>query len=724
MLPHKARNANGIKMIETIWGTTSKPVASKQLAETLEKVKGVDGTLYIGYPVIGTPEGAYPFDALLLSPSKGLVAFHIVEGKVLDDYESILDESYNRLQAKLLQYSALTKKRQLGVLISTIAFAPAANIDELADNEHQVASMTTLPKILQTIIWNNSELYPALASTVQAISTIRKGRKRRDIKKPDSRGARMKNVEDSIANLDSHQSAAVIETVDGVQRIRGLAGSGKTIVLALKVAYLHAQHPDWKIAVTFNTRSLKGQFERLINTFVIEQTNEEPDWDQIEIVNAWGAPGDKQRDGIYHKFCSLNGVDYLDFKAAENEFGSKKSFEGACEKALTETKVPKRVYDAILVDEAQDFSPSFLRLCHAFLKPPKRLVYAYDELQSLTRNSLPSPEEIFGTKENGDPVVTFVSPAAGVPRQDIILEKCYRNSRPLLATAHALGFGIYREPQGLIQLFEQKELWKDVGYRVYKGSLDDGKSVSLERTEQTSPKFLESHSPIDDLIQFKTFDSDEAQTTWLVNQIKKNISEDELNAEDIIVINPDPLTTRSAVGKARSMLLKAGINSCIAGVTNSADIFFESEAVTFTGVFRAKGNEGAMVYVINAQDCHSTFLPSELATARNRLFTAITRSKAWVRVLGVGANMTKLQEEFARVKAHDFRLEFIYPDEEQRKKLQIINRDMTAAERHRLKMKLGEGASFIEALESGEVELEDLSPELIERLNKVLKGRS
>jgi superfamily I DNA and RNA helicase len=30
------------------------------------------------------------------------------------------------------------------------------------------------------------------------------------------------------------QSKAVIETVDGVQRIRGLAGSGKTIVLALK----------------------------------------------------------------------------------------------------------------------------------------------------------------------------------------------------------------------------------------------------------------------------------------------------------------------------------------------------------------------------------------------------------------------------------------------------------------------------------------------------------
>lgn len=711
-------------MIDTIWGTTSKPVASKQLAEVLENVEGLDGTLYIGYPVIGTPEGAYPFDAVLLSPTKGLISFHLVEGKVLDDYVSVLDENYNRLQAKLLNYSALTKKRQLAVLISTIAFAPAINVGaHVADDDHPLVGIDSLSGALEEIEWNRPELYAALASTIQAISTIRRGRKRREIKKEDSRGARLKSIEDSIANLDAHQSAAVIETVDGVQRIRGLAGSGKTIVLALKVAYLHAQHPDWKIAVTFNTRSLKGQFERLINTFVTEQTNEEPDWAQIEIINAWGAPGDRQRDGIYHKFCALNGLNYLDFKAAENEFGPKKSFEGACEKALAETKKSKQVFDAIMVDEAQDFSPSFLRLCYAFLKPPKRLVYAYDELQSLTRNSLPSPEDIFGKNANGDPVVTFFSPAPGVPRQDIILEKCYRNSRPLLATAHALGFGIYREPQGLIQMFEQKQLWQDVGYRVHRGALEDGGFVSLERTEETSPKFLESHSPIDDLIQFKTFDSDEKQAVWLVDQIKRNIQEDELNADDIIVINPDPLKTRNAVGKARALLLKDGIDSCIAGVTNSADVFFESDSVTFTGVFRAKGNEGAIVYVINAQDCYSTFLPSELGTARNRLFTAITRSKAWVRVLGVGPDMQKLEEEFARVKQHDFRLEFVYPNEEQRNKLQIINRDMTASERKRLQRKLGEGASFIEALENGEIELEDLSPELVDRLNRVLKGR-
>ena len=65
-------------------------------------------------------------------------------------------------------------------------------------------------------------------------SRRRSRRPPRHISSPQSRGAKLGHFEDSIATLDMLQSKAVIETVDGVQRIRGLAGSGKTIVLALK----------------------------------------------------------------------------------------------------------------------------------------------------------------------------------------------------------------------------------------------------------------------------------------------------------------------------------------------------------------------------------------------------------------------------------------------------------------------------------------------------------
>ena len=41
----------------------------------------------------------------------------------------------------------------------------------------------------------------------------------------------------------------------------------------------------------------------------------------------------------------------------------------------------------------------------------------------------------------------------------------------------------------------------------YQGNLEEGKPVKLARNENTSPKFLESHSEIDDLIMFKSFNN-------------------------------------------------------------------------------------------------------------------------------------------------------------------------------------------------------------------------
>src|SRR6185503_13396633 len=175
-----------------------------------------------------------------------------------------------------------------------------------------------------------------------------------------------------------------------------------------------------------------------------------------------------------------HGVEYFDFGQAK-QFGADRQFEGACDVALSNVKQFMPKYDAILVDEAQDFAPNFLLLCYEYLKPPKRLVYAYDELQNLGRRSLPPVEDIFGKNPDGSPRVTIRPPERGKPRQDIILDTCYRNSRPVLSTAHALGFGVYRA-NGLVQIFENKNLWFDIGYEEEKGEINDGELVKFSRT--------------------------------------------------------------------------------------------------------------------------------------------------------------------------------------------------------------------------------------------------
>ncbi|MDZ4858003.1 MAG: ATP-binding domain-containing protein [Candidatus Hydrogenedentes bacterium] len=709
-------------MINIVWGSTDKPVATKRLAHLLGAQADLEGTLYIGYPIIGTPEGSFPIDALLVSPTKGLVLFGVVEGKVLPDYVEAQDESFKKMYAKLLQHQSLTRKRNLLVDIHTVTFAPAIPQIE-ADGEHLLCNGDNLVSAIEKMDVIDREVFPALVSVIQAISTLRRGRKKRELHNQRSRGTKIKALEDSIANLDSEQSAAVVETYEGVQRIRGLAGCGKTIVLALKVAYLHARHRDWLIAVTFNTRSLKKQFENLITTFVLEQANEEPDWDKIRILNAWGAPGGTDRTGIYYEFCQDHGVEYQDFGTAKNRFGSDKAFEGSCEAALEGVKqfVPK--YDAILVDEAQDFAPNFLLLCFEYLKDPKRLVYAYDELQNLGNRSLPPTEEIFGKNVDGTARVVIHPPETGKPKQDIILDTCYRNSRPVLSTAHALGFGVYHA-KGLVQIFENKNLWFDIGYQEANGEIKDGEFVTLSRTPQSSPEFLEKHSSVEDLIQFEAFETAEAQTAWLVGQIKQNLSEDELIPDDIVVINPDPIKTKDAVGEARRMLMQMGINSNLAGVTTIADVFTEPGTVTFTGIFRAKGNEAAMVYVINAQDCFGGFSPRDVARVRNRLFTAITRSKAWVRVLGVGKDMLALKREFDKVKAENFALHFVYPTEPERKTMMTVNRDMSKAEQDRYNKRKINFVDIIESLDSGDSVIEDYPEELVKKLQNVLAKKT
>lgn len=696
-------------MLNIIWGSNKeKPESAKALASLLSTdAFHADGYLYIGYPIMGSPLGPVKFDALLLSRQYGLIAFDLVEGLDFDGFKQRLDDIASMLEVKLKPYPALKAGRQLIFNINTFTFAPVKKSIPESVEPYILTNKDNLLVSVENCEGLSEEIFANLLAAVQVVTSIRSGRLKREYKNATSRGARLKRVEESIANLDHHQSRAVIETVEGVQRIRGLAGSGKTIVLALKVAYLHSQNPNWKIAVTFNTRSLKEQFKRLINSFTIEQTSSEPDWERIDILNAWGGPGDKEQDGIYHKFCRAHGIDFLDFGTAKARYGSNGAFGGAVLEALKFAGPINPLYDLILIDEAQDFPSEFLRLCHRFINEPKRLVYAYDELQSLTGNAVLPPEQLFGSDTNGKPIVDFDYSESAIPRQDIILEKCYRNSRPVLAAAHALGFGIYRD-SGLVQFFDQDKLWTDVGYTVEEGELAPGQDVTLARTAETSPLFLEDHSSLDDLLKFVTFEDNKAQAQWLFESIRHDIESEELRPEDIVVINPDPIKTQEAVGKVRQLLFSAGINSEIAGVSTSRDVFSKDGAVTFTGIFRAKGNEAGMIYVLNAQDCYSAFTKSQLALIRNRLFTALTRSKGWVRVLGIGTKMDDLTEEWSRLKKQDYKLKFKYPTVDEKKLLRLINIEPTVKQTARERRLQQQRDELLQAIRAGDIDVNQL----------------
>src|SRR3546814_941572 len=106
-----------------------------------------------------------------------------------------------------------------------------------------------------------------------------------------------------------------------------------------------------------------------------------------------------------------------------------------------------------------------------------------------------------------------------------------------------------------------------------------------------------------------------------------------------------------------------------------------------------------MVYVINAQVCNG--FGTGLASLRNRLFTAITRSKAWVRVIGYGPQMQGLIDEFSALRKRNFVLDFTYPDDTLLSKLRIVHRDLSPHEKNRLERRKSQLAALLVDLENG-----------------------
>lgn len=703
-------------MLTIVNGVTSKQVLADEVTDILCSMD-LDGYFYLGYPVLGGIDGKIKVDALLVCKQYGLVIFDLEMSseECVEDKMQLLDELYNNMESRLKRYGYLSKRRVLQIPINVVSYAPRykENSDEICISKEE------LKEYLNTLKWEQSEeYYTKLLEAIQMISQLKRRGNRKNLQKPSSRGSKLKVIEDQISCLDKYQSKAVIETVEGVQRIRGLAGSGKTIVLALKVAYLYTMYENKVIAVTFNSRALKGQFVKFITNFIVENTNEEPDWNRIKIIHAWGS---KNSEGLYFNFCKVNNIVCYDYMDACRKYGRNSYvFDKVCEEALEAAGNPKPLYDVILVDEAQDFSKYFLRMCYMSLPRESRmLVYAYDELQSLDNKNVESPEEIFGYS-NGRPNVVLDN--SNGRAEDIVLSKCYRNSRPVLITAHSLGFGIYREKETreetqLVQLFEDKQLWEDIGYTIEEGIIKDGESVTLYRTEETSPAFLENHSPIDDLIVFRKFDNSLQEADWIVEDIEKNLKDEELKYQDIMIIHPDPKETKNYVSHIRIKLMEKGIKSHIVGVQTTPDDFFQDDSVAISQIYRAKGNEASVVYLVNADICARGI---NLPRKRNIIFTAMTRSKAWVRVSGLGEDMDVLIQEFNRVKERDFQLEFKYPDEQQRKNMRIIHRDMTQNELRDIKKSNSSLADVAIKIRNGEIRKEDLDEQTINMLRDVL----
>jgi superfamily I DNA and RNA helicase len=707
--------------LNVVHGESRNRTAAEGLAAHLRTVVD-DGTLYLGYPVLTTSDQRVEVDALLVSQARGLVAFLLADAlpSSLEAWHEITaqqDTLFAVLEGNLRRHESLRAGRQLAVSLNTATvFAlPVADGPEPADGSFY-GSMDEVAEWIGGLRGIDSSLEHNLNAALQRVTTIKPPKKRTSVVSPTSRGAVLKEIERGIANLDQWQQSAAIESPEGPQRIRGLAGSGKTVVLALKAAYWHAQHPDWHIALTFQSRALYQQIDDLVTRFTFEHSNDRPDPERLRIIHSWGS---RSRLGVYSLIAEALAETPRDWAYARGKYGQDGAFQGVCQELLgvARTQPVAPIFDAVLIDEAQDLPPEFFQLVYLFTKEPKRIVWGYDELQKLSESAMLTTDELFGTGPGGESLVSLVSPPEG-PKRDIVLPVCYRNTPWALATAHALGIGVYREA-GLLQHPDEPSVWGAIGYDVVHGALVSGSPVTLKRSRESYPAYFDRLLTPADAVIIRSFESEREQDAWVASQIAGNLEVDELEHDDILIVLPDTYRAKSRAPKLIAELGRKGIDSHLVGVSTSVDEVFQPGSIAIAHIYRAKGNEAPMVYAVDSQYAVSDF---NAVTRRNTLFTAITRSRAWVRVTGWGEGMPAIASEAATIVEHDFQLRFTIPTAAELVELRHIHRDRSVGEEESIR-KATEGlAAFLLAIERGEVDFQDLPPAMRTRLTMRVQG--
>jgi superfamily I DNA and RNA helicase len=526
----------------------------------------------------------------------------------------------------------------------------------------------------------------------------------------NTKAAFLRRVEMQIQTIDRDQQKVAVQIPDGPQRIRGLAGSGKTVIMCMKAAEMHRRHPEWKIAYTFYTRSLYTQIRSLITRFYRYWEDKDPDWNKIHILHGWGA---KDAPGLYSTVAKVMSRVPRTWSEAKNIFlwNEQSEILGKCCKELLslEYELPS-LFDAIIIDEAQDFHFDFYKLCYSILREPKRLIWAYDEVQSLESLSIPTTIDIFGVHADGSPIVDLDGTyPGGEIEKDIILLRCYRNPRPVLVAAHIFGMGLLR-PQGAVQFIPTQGGWEDIGYEIIEGHFQVGQQITIRRPQENSPHILEALVGYKDLLQWKYFDQRAQERQWIAEQIAYNILQDELRPEEIAVISLDWRNMSQDFAMLKSLLTNMGIKS-VTQTDTDKEIFQKKDHVTLTGIFRAKGNEVSIVYVMGFEEVDSN--PNQIVQERNQAFTAMTRTRGWCVLTGTGKRAENLFNEINKILLEGpEKITFTIPDPKK------IQRNLDNLEYERLRNRKKKASDLTEKLKEilRQIDDVDFKKSLIEQL--------
>lgn len=283
----------------------------------------------------------------------------------------------------------------------------------------------------------------------------------------------------NIKAMDLHQESLAKQIGDKHRLIRGVAGSGKTLILAARAKMLLKENPDWKILVLCYGVPLSRTLKMIIN-----QKIDEPD-DLFDFVSG-------EASSQLHK--SRNQIEVYTF----HEWLMKTIKIKDTDIPLIIDKLEQKnaifpAYDAILIDEGQDFEPEWLRLLTHVLNPDTQsLLLVEDRAQNIFKRKVSLAQNV-GLNFRG---------------RSKILNINYRNTAQIAQFA----WDFYRSNSNL----------KD---KVKEGSIEGVEIIPPQLTKRKGPE------PI-----IKRFKSFHEEIKFIIEQINELVTQKKLSFSDIVIL--------------------------------------------------------------------------------------------------------------------------------------------------------------------------------------------
>jgi len=387
--------------------------------------------------------------------------------------------------------------------------------------------------------------------------------------------------------------------------IRGVAGSGKSIVLANNVARLLRDQEAMQqelLQETIPSRIAVVCFNRALVPFLREKmclaysqaTGEALVEDRVEVSHFNGF--------LYDRCKEVDGLEYIPISGEAKDRGVRAKRYLAQIRSLGESGgLDRAQFDVIYVDEAQDLHPDEFRILLKFLRPnaeQRNMVVFYDDAQNIY----------------GQPRPTWSDLGIDVVGRSFVMKECFRNTREIIR----LAFNV---------LLGAKADTRKVGTRIFAGAAELERQGLVTRTDAGiyQTHFAARRGPQPKVFRFA---SREEELAWCVDEVRRLVEDEHVRPHDILM-----MYGTHDIGRLLEALLR-GCSKRIRGVSQphvekNDELILREGEITSTTVYNAKGYDAPIGFVVGLDGFASD------PEGRAGFYVGCTRAKHFLYVTGI-----------------------------------------------------------------------------------------